>query len=92
MTDTKIHSEAPRALASVRPCEKPASLAATPEIAAPAAAPDWRTAVIADACGDRHPAPHEANLFDMNAKYADVVGEGEAIAFLHGLKSIPKES
>ncbi len=44
----------------------------------------FRTAVVADACGDRHPAPHEANLFDMNAKYADVVGEAEAVAFLAG--------
>jgi maleamate amidohydrolase len=31
--------------------------------------------VVADACGDRHAAPHEANLFDMNAKYGDVVDE-----------------
>ena len=45
----------------------------------------FRTAVIAEACGDRHPAPHEANLFDMNAKYADVVSETEAIGFLTGL-------
>ena len=45
----------------------------------------FRTAVIAEACGDRHPAPHEANLFDMNAKYADVVSEAEAIAFLGSL-------
>lgn len=29
--------------------------------------------VVADACGDRHPAPHEANLFDLAAKYADVL-------------------
>lgn len=29
--------------------------------------------VVADACGDRHPQPHEANLFDLNAKYADVM-------------------
>lgn len=42
----------------------------------------FRTAVIADACGDRHPAPHEANLFDMNAKYADVVTEVDVIAYL----------
>lgn len=46
----------------------------------------FRTAVIADACGDRHAAPHDANLFDMNAKYADVVREDEAIAFLQGLR------
>lgn len=45
----------------------------------------FRTTVVADACGDRHPEPHRANLFDMNAKYADVVDEAEAIAFLGGL-------
>ena len=42
----------------------------------------FRTSVIAEACGDRHPGPHEANLFDMNAKYADVVSEADAIGFL----------
>ena len=41
--------------------------------------------VVADACGDRHAAPHEANLFDMNAKYADVVDEPAVIAYLSGL-------
>lgn len=41
--------------------------------------------VVAEAVGDRHKAPHEANLFDMNAKYADVVGEAEAVAYLAGL-------
>ena len=46
----------------------------------------FRTSVIAEACGDRHPGPHEANLFDMNAKYADVVSEVDAIAFLGGLQ------
>jgi maleamate amidohydrolase len=38
--------------------------------------------VVRDACADRHPAPHEANLFDLQAKYAEVVGEDEAIAML----------
>ncbi len=42
----------------------------------------FRTAVVAEACGDRHPDPHRANLFDMNAKYADVVSEEAAIAYL----------
>lgn len=46
----------------------------------------FRTAVVAEACGDRHAAPHEANLFDMNAKYADVVSEAEVVAFLEGLE------
>jgi maleamate amidohydrolase len=45
--------------------------------------------VVADACGDRHPAPHAANLFDMDAKYADVVGEAEAITYLCGLPAVP---
>tara|TARA_R110000824_G_scaffold293761_2_gene482056 strand:- start:2726 stop:3379 length:654 start_codon:yes stop_codon:yes gene_type:complete len=45
----------------------------------------FRTAVIAEACGDRHEAPHQANLFDMNAKYADVVSEEETIGFLQRL-------
>jgi maleamate amidohydrolase len=42
----------------------------------------FRTAVVADACGDRHEAPHAANLFDMDAKYADVVSEEETMSFL----------
>ncbi len=38
--------------------------------------------VVRDACGDRHAAPHEANLFDLQAKYAEVVSEAEAIRHL----------
>jgi maleamate amidohydrolase len=38
--------------------------------------------VIADACGDRDPRPHEANLFDLQAKYAEVVSEAEALALM----------
>jgi len=41
--------------------------------------------VVADACGDRHDAPHKSNLFDMNAKYADVVDERTVIEHLNGL-------
>lgn len=37
--------------------------------------------VVRDACGDRDARPHEANLFDMNAKYADVVGEAEVLDY-----------
>ncbi|MBT8388607.1 MAG: isochorismatase family protein [Altererythrobacter sp.] len=43
------------------------------------------TTVVRDACGDRHSEPHEANLFDMQAKYADVVSEEEIIAHLSAL-------
>lgn len=42
--------------------------------------------VVGEACGDRHNGPHDANLFDMNAKYADVVSEAETIAYLETLK------
>jgi maleamate amidohydrolase len=38
--------------------------------------------VVRDAVGDRDPRPHEANLYDMSAKYADVVGEDDAVAYL----------
>lgn len=43
--------------------------------------------VISDACGDRHEAPHSANLFDLQAKYAEVIGEEQAITFLQGYAS-----
>ncbi len=45
------------------------------------------TTVVKEACGDRHDGPHEANLFDMDAKYADVVSEKEIIAFLGTVKA-----
>jgi maleamate amidohydrolase len=45
----------------------------------------FRTAVVEEACGDRHDDPHRANLFDMDAKYADVVSEAETVDFLKGL-------
>ncbi len=48
--------------------------------------------IVREACGDRHEAPHEANLFDMNAKYGDVVSEHEAIAYLAELAPGPKRS
>jgi maleamate amidohydrolase len=43
------------------------------------------TSVVRDACGDRHEGPHEANLFDMNAKYADVVSEVDILDYLVAL-------
>lgn len=38
--------------------------------------------VVRDACGDRHAAPHEANLFDLQAKYAEVVDEARALELI----------
>jgi maleamate amidohydrolase len=43
--------------------------------------------VVREGCGDRHPAPHEANLFDLQAKYAEVVSEGEARALIQGVSA-----
>jgi maleamate amidohydrolase len=41
--------------------------------------------VVSDACGDRHSDPHSANLFDLQAKYAEVISEAEALNLLSGL-------
>lgn len=38
-----------------------------------------RPAVVADAVADRDPRPHEAALFDLGAKYADVHGTAEIL-------------
>ena len=35
--------------------------------------------VVPEACGDRTPDIHDANLFDIDAKYGDVVSLAEAI-------------
>ena len=41
--------------------------------------------VVREACGDRDPRIHEANLFDLDAKYADVVSEQEVLDFLSAI-------
>lgn len=41
--------------------------------------------VVREGCGDRHPAPHEANLFDLQAKYAEVVSEATALGLIAAL-------
>lgn len=41
--------------------------------------------VVREACADRAAAPHEANLFDLQAKYAEVVSEARAIAEMRQL-------
>lgn len=42
----------------------------------------FRPLVVADACGDRDPRLHEANLLDLDAKYADVVDLAGALSVL----------
>lgn len=39
----------------------------------------FRTIVVRECVGDRHSAPHEANLFDIDSKYGDVVSKQEAM-------------
>ena len=45
----------------------------------------YRVIVPRECVGDRHEAPHDANLFDINAKYGDVVAKKEVMTFLAGL-------
>ena len=45
----------------------------------------WPTLVPRECVGDRAQAPHEANLFDIQAKYADVVSVEDALAYLEGV-------
>jgi nicotinamidase-related amidase len=42
----------------------------------------FHTIVVREAVGDRAEGPHEANLFDMDAKYADVVSTGDVIEYV----------
>lgn len=41
------------------------------------------TLVVEDAVGDRAEAPHQANLFDMSAKYADLLSTDDAISYFN---------
>lgn len=45
----------------------------------------FRVIVPRECVADRHPGPHEANLFDINSKYGDVVSKGEVVEYLKQL-------
>jgi nicotinamidase-related amidase len=45
----------------------------------------FHTIVVEEAVGDRAPLPHLANLFDIDAKYGDVVSLDEAVFYLSNL-------
>lgn len=55
---------------------------------------NYRVAVVGEACFDRVQVSHAINLCDMHAKYADVVGMEETLAFIEslprGLFDLPK--
>ena len=45
----------------------------------------WPTLVPRECVGDRAQAPHDNNLFDIQAKYADVVSVDDALAYLESV-------
>ncbi len=49
------------------------------------------TLVVEDAVGDRAEEPHRANLFDMSAKYADLITTDDAITFLENTGKSPQQ-
>jgi maleamate amidohydrolase len=42
----------------------------------------YRLMVPREAVGDRNPDAHEANLYDIDAKYGDVISVKEALKYL----------
>ena len=44
------------------------------------------TLVVEDAVGDRADAPHRANLYDMSAKYADLLNRQAAMDYFASLQ------
>jgi maleamate amidohydrolase len=45
----------------------------------------FRVIVPRECVGDRRPEPHEANLFDIDSKYGDVVSKADVLAYLNSL-------
>jgi maleamate amidohydrolase len=45
----------------------------------------FRPLVVEECCGDRSQEAHEANLFDIDQKYGDVIKHSEALSFLRSL-------
>jgi maleamate amidohydrolase len=45
----------------------------------------FRPICVRECIGDRAEGPHEANLFDINAKYGDVISKEQAMGYLNSL-------
>lgn len=45
----------------------------------------FNVVVPRECVGDRHEKPHEANLFDINSKYGDVLAKSEVLAYIGSL-------
>jgi maleamate amidohydrolase len=52
----------------------------------------YRTVVPRDAVGDRNPAAHDANLYDIDTKYGDVVSTDEVVEHLETLAPVGARS
>ena len=52
----------------------------------------FRVIVLRDCVGDRHISPHEANLFDIDSKYGDVIDTEEYYQFINKAVSIEVEN
>ena len=57
----------------------------------PSDPPGYRVIVPLECVSDRAEGPHYANLFDINAKYGDVVPLAETIDRLRALPADPRE-
>lgn len=42
-----------------------------------------------ECCGDRAQGPHQANLFDIQAKYGDVITTSQAVDYMRSVASLP---
>jgi nicotinamidase-related amidase len=45
----------------------------------------FRPLVVEECCGDRNVAAHEANLFDIDMKYGDVISHAQALEYLESI-------
>lgn len=51
----------------------------------------FRVIVPQECVGDRHAQPHEANLFDINSKYGDVVNKQDVMTYLQQLPDVEEQ-
>ena len=51
----------------------------------------FRVIVPRECVGDRHEVPHEANLFDIDSKYGDVVAKAEVMEYLASCIGVYKD-
>lgn len=52
----------------------------------------FRVIVPRECVGDRHPDPHNANLFDIDSKYGDVVEKADVMAYFETLSAALPQS